>query len=314
MVEHGSPETFPLVLTEPQRDALIHAARLRTRIKNLLKGVPQGKQPVSFTQVELGQISEEIYTAMMFASAAYKKQILAVQKKITGLLDALEDKDETRGRRKPSPAGGNLVFQFKITLQRIEPPILRRIQVKDGTLDTLHEHIQTAMGWLNCHLHQFEINGERYGDPQLLCDGLEHVIPFIDSLRTKTSEIVPKSGKRFQFKYEYDFGDSWAHEVLFEGRLPAAKGVRYPICVEGERACPPEDVGGTYGYPEFLKAIADPKHKQHEELTEWYKGFLKWRGGSAESQGPFDPEKFDAAAATKAMQKGLPDWRSQEWC
>jgi hypothetical protein len=307
MVEHDSPETFPLVLTEHQRDALIHATRLRTRIKNRLTGAPKGSRPVSFTQAELSQISEEIYTAVMFAPAAYKKQLLAVQKKILDLLDSLEDKDEVRSRPKPSPSRGDLVFQFKITLKDVRPPIWRRIQVKDGTLDALHEHIQTAMGWTNSHLHQFEIKGTFYGDPELLSEGFEEAIPVIDSLRTKISEIVPKTGKRFQFKYEYDFGDSWEHEVLFEGRLPAEKGVRYPICVEGKRACPPEDVGGTYGYREFLKAVANPRHEQHEELTEWYKEI-------AQGQGPFDPEEFDAGAATRAMRRGLPDWRSQKWC
>jgi len=163
------------------------------------------------------------------------------------------------------------------------------------------------MGWTNSHLHQFEIKGKFYGDPELLSEGFEEAIPVIDSLRTKISEIVSKSGKRFQFKYEYDFGDGWEHEILFEGRLAAEKGVRYPICVEGERACPPEDVGGTYGYREFLKAVANPRHEQHEELTEWYKEI-------AQGQGPFDPEEFDAGAATRAMRRGLPDWRSQKWC
>ena len=78
----------------------------------------------------------------------------------------------------------------------------------------------------------------------------------------------------------------------------AEKGGRYPICVEGERSCPPEDVGGVWGYSEFLEAVADPKHEQHEEFKEW--------------AGPFDPEEFDAAKSTKAMQRGLPDWRRYE--
>ena len=112
---------------------------------------------------------------------------------------------------------------------------------------------------------------------------------------TKISEIVPKDGKRFRFLYEYDFGDGWEHEVLFEGCLRAEKGGRYPLCVEGERNCPPEDVGGVRGYAEFLEAIADPKHEQHDNFVEW--------------AGDFDPEEFDAGETTKAMRRGLPDWR-----
>ena len=120
-----------------------------------------------------------------------------------------------------------------------------------------------------------------------------------DSTSTKLSDILPKTGKRFRFEYEYDFGDCWRHEVLFEGCLRAERGKRYPVCVEGARACPPEDVGGTWGYKEYLEAMADPEHERHDE-------FMGWRG-------PFDPEAFDPVKATKRMKRGLPDWRSERW-
>lgn len=199
---------------------------------------------------------------------------------------------------KVKAAAGERVFQFKITLLGIKPPIWRRIQTKDCTLDKLHEHIQTAMGWTNSHLHQFEIGGVRYGDPELLCEGWEDEEPPVNSLRTKLSKIMPKDGKRFSFQYKYDFGDGWKHEILFEGFPPSEKGARYPLCIEGERACPPEDVGGIYGYQEYVRAMANPKHKRHKEFLEW--------------SGPFDPEKFDATAATQEMREGLPDWRNED--
>jgi hypothetical protein len=126
---------------------------------------------------------------------------------------------------------------------------------------------------------------------------MEGETPPVNSLRTKLSKIIPGDGERLQFEYEYDFGDGWEHEILFEGFLPAEKGARYPLCLEGELACPPDDVGGTGGYQEFLKAMANPKHRRHKEFLEW--------------SGPFDPEKFDAQAATKAMRKGVPDWRNE---
>ena len=153
------------------------------------------------------------------------------------------------------------------------------------------------MGWTNSHLHQFEIDGERYGDPQLLDDGFED-FDCVDSTVTKISEIIPKDGKRFRFLYEYDFGDGWEHEIMFEGCLKAEKGSRYPLCVEGERNCPPEDVGGVWGYVEFLAAIANPNHEWHDEYVEW--------------AGHFDPEEFDAGEITKVMRRGLPDWRLYE--
>jgi hypothetical protein len=197
---------------------------------------------------------------------------------------------------KTKTARGTL-FQFKITLIGSNPPIWRRIQVKDGTLDKLHEHIQTAMGWTNSHLHQFMVDGARYGDPDLLDDDFEE-FDAEDSTRTKISKVVPKTNRKFRFTYEYDFGDGWEHEIVLEGCPKPEPGTKYPICLEGERACPPEDVGGVWGYEEFLQALADPEHERHDEFSEW--------------SGPFAPEKFDPAEATKAMQRGLPDWRNLE--
>jgi len=190
------------------------------------------------------------------------------------------------------------IYQFKIALKRIKPPIWRRIQVKDCTLDKLHEHIQTSMGWTNSHLHQFKINGVIHGDPQLLHEGWEGETPPVNSLRTRISRIVPADGSRFRFEYEYDFGDGWEHEILFEGCLSAEKRTRYPLCVEGERACPPEDVGGVGGYRKYLETLSDPNHEEWEQTSDW--------------RGPCRPEHFDAAAATKAMQRGLPNWREME--
>jgi hypothetical protein len=187
------------------------------------------------------------------------------------------------------------LYQFKITLLDIDPLIWRRIQIKDCPVDRLHECIQTAMGWTNSHLHRFEIQGIVCGDPELLCGNTEGFVG-TNSRETMVSQIVPQSGARFQFSYEYDFGDRWKHEVLFEGCLASDRGVRYPVCLEGERCCPPEDVGGVSGYEAFLGAVADPSHPEHDE-------WLTWVGGD------FDPTRFDPKAATRDMQRGLPDWR-----
>ncbi len=143
------------------------------------------------------------------------------------------------------------------------------------------------------------IGGVLHGDPELLCECWKDEIQPVDSQDTKISTIVPENGKRLWFEYEYDFGDGWKHVILFEGCSRAEKAARYPLCVEGARACPPEDVGGTSGYEEYLEVLADPEHEQHES-------FLHWRGR-------FDPEKVNAEKATKRMRRGLPDWRRQEW-
>jgi len=212
----------------------------------------------------------------------------------SGIATAAQPKLTKKPRRKSKAT--DALYQFKITLLGAKPPIWRRIQVQDCTLDKLHEHIQTAMGWTNSHLHQFEIKGQRFGDPELLDDGFDD-FECVDSTKTMLSEILPKTGKRFAFKYEYDFGDSWEHEVMFEGIPPVDPKAKYPLCVEGERACPPEDCGGVWGYGDFLEAIRNPKHEEHESMLEWVGG-------------RFDPEEFDPKRATKEMKKGLPDWRS----
>ena len=122
-------------------------------------------------------------------------------------------------------------------------------------------------------------------------------LEYEDSTTTRISDTLPKTGKRFRFLYEYDFGDSWYHEVLFEGVVVRVDSkVKYPLCLEGARACPPEDSGGIWGYPDFVEAIQNPDHERHQELLEWVGG-------------RFDPNEFDPAKATKAMKKGLPDWR-----
>lgn len=195
------------------------------------------------------------------------------------------------GRKSADPKA---VYQFKITLVGSKPTIWRRIQVADCTLDKLHGHIQTAMGWTNSHLHQFEIGGKRYGDPKLLDDGFGD-FKCVDSTRTKLSKIVPKAGKPFKFIYEYDFGDGWTHEILFEGNPKKEPRKKYPLCLEGARACPPEDVGGIGGFYEFLDGLADPKHERHDDFIEW--------------GGDYDIEDFDAQRATQEMRRGLPDWR-----
>jgi hypothetical protein len=187
------------------------------------------------------------------------------------------------------------IYQFKITLKDIRPPIWRRIQMRDGTLDRFHGRIQTAMGWTNSHLHHFQVGDTLYGDPWLMEEDFAEM-GYVNSRATTLSEVLPKGGGRFRFEYEYDFGDSWRHELLFEGCLKAEPGRRYPWCVEGERACPPEDVGGVSGYGEFLAVLSDPGDEQHEP-------FLLWSGGK------FDPESFDPEKATKRMRRGLPDCR-----
>ena len=176
------------------------------------------------------------------------------------------------------------IYQLKVTLKRIRPPIWRRVQVPgDIGLAALHGVIQTVMGWYDCHLHAFTIDGELfYQDRETAQECGGRVIG-----RTRLNQVVQHEKARFL--YEYDFGDSWEHEILVEKILPPEPGIAYPRCLAGKRACPPEDVGGTWGYEELLSAIADPDHPERDEMLEWV--------GDA-----FDPEAFDVEAMDMALR------------
>jgi len=172
------------------------------------------------------------------------------------------------------------VYQFKVTLRDIKPPIWRRIQVPETyTFWDLHVAIQDAMGWSDYHLHEFEI-----ADPST--DLKVNIgIPDEDFGR----EILPgwkqKIADYFSVEnrsvdYTYDFGDNWEHKIQLEKILPRDKNVGYPICIAGKRACPPEDCGGIWGYENFLEIINDPDNEEYEDMIEW-------------AGGEFDPEHFD---------------------
>ncbi len=188
---------------------------------------------------------------------------------------------------------GDATYRFKITLQDADPVIWRRIETKDVTLGKLHELIQAAMGWTNSHLHQFEIAGTRYTDPRLMMNGFDD-FGAISYSGMCVSDLVAKHNSKLRMGYEYDFGDGWQHEVILEKVTESEPGVRYPRCIDGERACPPEDVGGVYGFADYVAAIMNPNHSEHDVLLEW--------------NGPFDPAEFDVTQATRRMKKGLPAW------
>ncbi len=195
-------------------------------------------------------------------------------------------------RLKEASDGNANVYRFKIILQGTDPVIWRRIETKDVTLEKLHELIQTAMGWTNSHLHQFEIAGIRYADPR--CIGDSDDFGALDYSGIRIGDLVFKHGSKLRMAYEYDFGDGWQHQIILEKVRESELEAKYPRCVDGARACPPEDVGGVWGFADYVEAITNPNHSEHGEL-------LKWNGR-------FDPAQFDAAKATRRMKKGLPTW------
>ena len=182
-----------------------------------------------------------------------------------------------------SPVDTVAAYQMKITIASTSPPIWRRIRVADCTLDLLHFHIQSAFGWENCHLHQFEIGKRCYGVPNP-----DFGFAIEDERKIRLCNIAPPGTAKVRFKYEYDFGDGWIHNIAVEkiAALPSSEAT--PVCLAGARACPPEDCGGPWGYVELLRALADQNHPEHEDRMEW--------------SGPIDSEAFDVDATTRAMK------------
>jgi pRiA4b ORF-3-like protein len=173
------------------------------------------------------------------------------------------------------------VHQLKVTLRGPRPPIWRRIQVpSDITMEGLHVVLQIAMGWEFEHLHQFIVGPQYIGDASML-DEVQ------DETTTRLREIAPQKGSRF--RYEYDFGDSWEHDILVEAVEPPDPDAIYPVCLTGKRACPPEDCGGVWGYADLIEVMADPNHEEYEER-------LDWLGG------PLDSEKFDLNKVNEQLQ------------
>ena len=185
-------------------------------------------------------------------------------------------------------AGNQMVYQFKITLNDSKPAIWRRIETRDITLEEFHELIQLAMGWTDSHLHQFEIGGVRYVDPQSFDDAIPDPSEKLYT-EIRISDLVRQAGPKLRMIYRYDFGDNWEHTVALEkSSLLQADGTHYPRCLAGQRACPPEDVGGIWGYENYLEAISDPEHEEHADYIEW--------------GGDFDPDAFSPELVTDEMR------------
>ncbi len=165
-----------------------------------------------------------------------------------------------------APSGPEPVYQLKVTLEGIRPPIWRRIQVRgDISLFKLHKILQVVMGWYNYHLHQFSIEGERYSVISREADMLGD--DFKDEKKFKLNGVIP--GEKFKFTYEYDFGDSWNHTILVEKIFQPQEELKHPVCLKGKRSAPPEDCGGEGGYYHLLEAIKDPNHPEHADMLEW---------------------------------------------
>jgi hypothetical protein len=165
------------------------------------------------------------------------------------------------------PAAAKKIYQLKVNLKGAKPPIWRRFLVHSTVrLDQLHHILQDVMGWEDVHLHQFNVNGRNIGIPNPDWD-LEDVI---DEISITLGEVL--KNEKSTMTYEYDFGDDWEHIITLEKILPFSTTTPLPICIKAIGACPPEDIGGLWGYYEFLEIMKDKNHPEYENYAEWIGG------------------------------------------
>jgi Plasmid pRiA4b ORF-3-like protein len=171
------------------------------------------------------------------------------------------------------------VLRIRITLEDVEPLVWRLILMPaQCTFWDLHVAIQDAMGWEDSHLHSFEVRGTRRSRPLQI--GLPEPFDDRETLPGWIEPVLDHVGPGSPVLYTYDFGDNWTHRIEIEEILDADPGRTYPVLLDGERRCPPEDCGGTSGYQDYIEALRDPDHEDHQAMVEW-------RGSG------FDPEDFD---------------------
>ena len=272
-----------LELTKAQRRTILKYADLPTRLAEPLSGQGAEGSATQFTVDELDELLDRLEMAVYRAKGNEKQKVLRIVQKVAGLVGSEIIPSHVSSRRIAKKS--STIFQIKITLKGIDPPIWRRIHTPDCTLEELHEIIQVTMGWDFEHLYRFTIGGMDYADPAMTSD--EEVE---DACGIRLSAILPAENRRPRFSYEYDFGDEWIHQLIVEERLLPKEGLKYPICVGGQRACPPEDCGGPWAYADFVEAIGNPGHGRHEELLEWIGG-------------EFDPERFDQVAVNTELRR-----------
>ncbi|WP_083452198.1 plasmid pRiA4b ORF-3 family protein [Candidatus Burkholderia verschuerenii] len=188
-----------------------------------------------------------------------------------------------KSRKQSERSAPAAIYEMRIDLLNVKPSVWRRFIVPGSiSLSKLHTVLQIVMGWEDYHLHLFTFGGRSYGVPDP--DYPDELQP-LDQTEFTLDQAL---GSLRSFNYNYDFGDDWHHSITVEKVLAADTEVRWPRCIAGRNACPPEDVGGAYGYADYLAAIADPSNENHKHMIEW-------RGEG------FDPKAFDPIVVSQKL-------------
>jgi Plasmid pRiA4b ORF-3-like protein len=241
----------------------------------LLKAYPRLGKP----QMEILRRTIDVDVTIAIAALGILGVVVVGQDNETAQLTALGRFAIRRLRGMAEP--GNPVLQVRITLSYVDdPPVWRQVLIPAAyPLSRVHQVIQAAMGWQDCHLHVFQIGKTSYGpDP-------EGELGYADETKARLADVAQV---RTRIGYEYDFGDGWEHEIVVEARAVAEADTIYPACIAGEGACPPEDCGGPGGFEDFKELLAGPPSAERDEMLEW-------------ADDDYDPARFDLAAADAAV-------------
>lgn len=233
--------------------------------------------------LQLGELSSMISSALLVCNQDdedfedFPLPLDAMARDLSAAIEELSQRLGAAGAKTARDAAAGPIYQLKISLKHTKPPIWRRVLVSSGIeLEDLHGVIQEAFGWTNSHMHQFVVGRTCY----LREADNDGFMPMFDedSRGVRLDSILRK--EKDKIDYEYDFGDSWMHQILLEKILPADSSQSLPVCIKGKRACPPEDCGGIYGYFHLLETLSGPDSDEKDELLDWI-GV------------PIDPEAFD---------------------
>ncbi|HLN26930.1 MAG TPA: plasmid pRiA4b ORF-3 family protein [Gemmataceae bacterium] len=279
----SATEPHRLDLSEAQRHTILKYAGLPAQLAERFENADAKAKGVEFNLDELDELLDYVEGSVYRAKGNERQKVLRIADKVSNLLGSKIDARLVPKR--PFSKKVDSVFQIKVTLCGIDPLIWRRLQTKDCTLEELHSLIQITMGWEFEHLYSFDIGGVEYTDAEAP-SGDEAG----DASAVRLSDVLPVENRRPRFIYVYDFGDDWTHQLIVEERFPPHEGAPYPICLAGQRACPPEDCGGPWGYGDMLEVIQDKDHDRYDEIREWL--------GEE-----FDPEAFDINKVNRELAK-----------
>lgn len=285
-----SLETLDLKLTGLQREMLLEGQFLDRDLARKIEAGEPGLRAIAFTVPELERLRDRVDRIRDGAKVADARRYGAVIGRIDKCLVRRRADEERRAAgvpEQPGPVRG-LVFQFTVTLAGIDPPIWRRFQVEDCTLDRFHHVVRVMVGWtMDVEPHRFEFGGVQYGprtydDTPVPGDHVDEATVFLHQLFP--AGAAPSAGR-----YEYEFRARWQHELAFEGHRDWDFDADYPACLGGERACPPEESGGVEGYRQFLEGRStDPK---------------RILDSVPPSRRPFRPDVFDRASLAEDLKE-----------